>query len=59
VRERSPGFIAEDVRELLETELDVLRGLIVVGEVGAVAPYLLDRQIVVSLPAQHQHDNST
>lgn len=41
MREGPAGLVAEDVGEVLQADLDLLGGLIVVGEVGGVAPCLL------------------
>lgn len=36
-----PRFVAQDIRKLLEADLDVLGGFVIVGEVGRVPPSLL------------------
>lgn len=36
-----PRFVAQDVRKLLEADLDVLGGFVIVGEIGRVPPSLL------------------
>lgn len=41
MREGSPGLVTEDIGEVLQADLDLLGGLIVVGKVGGVAPCLL------------------
>jgi hypothetical protein len=41
MRQRAAGFVAEEVRQLLEADLDVLGGQVVDGEVGRVAPCVL------------------
>ena len=43
VRQWTAGFIAEEARELLESNLDLFGSLVVVGQVRGVAPCLLRR----------------
>lgn len=39
--QRSSGLVAEDVCQFLQSDLDFLSGIVVVGEIGRVAPGLL------------------
>jgi hypothetical protein len=39
--QRAAGLVGEEVGQLLEADLDVLGGVVVVGEVGRVAPCVL------------------
>jgi hypothetical protein len=48
MRQRAAGFVAEEVRQLLEADLDVLGGQVVDGEVGRVAPCVLAESSHVS-----------